>query len=193
MSLFYFNSKETEPHSEPQSFKTLDFYDHLLFGYIFKTIIMELLDRCGYEVSPFGYESTLPHLKKQLHGINATETATKLRFTPDLIVRDPNQGEVNLVEVKARSASGSRGIRIDEIGYYLKFWPESILVVVLPTKPYFYARYVRDLPSEGPYLLNNFCLFEEIFLRLANLTIDFRCKMVRKVITLFEERQRCNL
>jgi len=193
MSLFCFNSKEIEPHNERQSFRTLDFYDHLLFGYIFKTIIMELLDRCGYEVCPFGYESTLPHLKKQLHGINPTDTATKLRFTPDLIVRDPNEGKVNLVEVKARSANGSRGIRIDEISYYLNFWPESIVVLVVPSKPYFYARPVRDFPSQGPYSLDNFYLFEELFLRLTYLPIDFRRKIVRKVITLFDERQRCNL
>lgn len=193
MSIFYLDGKEIEPHSEPQSFKTLDFSDNLLFGYIFKTIVMQVLERSGYEVSPFGYESTLPHLKGKLRGINATETATKLRFTPDLLVKNPSGGEINLVEVKARSASGSCGIRIDEMNYYLKFWPESIVVVVLPIKPFFHVRYVRDLPSQGPYQLNDFCLFEELFPMLSNLTIDFRRKISRKVITLFDQRQRCNL
>lgn len=194
MTIFHFDTKEVEPYVKRQSFATLDFHDNELFGYIFKVLVRQILEEGGYEVSPYGYESMLPQLRGQLHGSKATEVATTLRYMPDLVARNPdNKGEVDFVEVKARSASGLCGIRIDEMKHYRRFWPQSTIVLVIPSAPHFYAQKVSRLSSPSLFGLDDFCLFEELFPKLYRLTSDFRRKQVRKVRWLFSARQQCNL
>lgn len=193
MGVFSFETEDVTPYSEPQSFAKLNFHDHLLFGYFFKAIVSTILEESQYEVTPYGYESTLPNLKRRLYGSNSTEAATKLRYTPDLVVRNPDDCQVNLVEVKARSASGSSGIRIDEMSYYQRYWAESIVVLVIRSGDHFYAQHVNNLSPQGLYSPDDFLPLEHMFPKVENLKIDDRRNMVRKVLTLFSQRQRCNL
>jgi len=194
MGIFDFAEEETAPNTESKQWDgLLDFDDHLIFGYLFKDIVMLLLDKCGYEVYPYGYESFFPNLKRQLYKSQPSEVASKVRSTPDLLVRDTSREQVNLVEVKARSVYTNREIKIDEVESYLRYWAESLIILVVPSDNYFYAQYINKLKPVRLYLLQDFCLLEEIFPQVKGLPEDFRRKLVRKVRTLFLNRDYANL
>ena len=194
MSIFDFAEEETVPNTESKQWDgLLDFDDHLMFGYLFKDIVMLLLDKCGYEVYPYGYESFFPNLKRQLYESQPSEVASRVRCTPDLLVRDTSGERVDLVEVKARSVHANRGIEINEVELYLKYWSESLVILVVPSGNYFYAQYVHKLKPKRLYFLGDFCPLEEIFPQVKGLPEDFRRKLVRKVRTLFLNRDYANL
>lgn len=194
MGIFEFAEEETAPKTESkQRDGLLDFDDHLMFGYFFKDIVILLLGRCGYEVYPYGYESFFPNIKGQLYNIQNPDVAERIRFTPDLLVRDSSRERVDLVEVKARSASGAHGIEVNEVKYYHKYWSESLIILVIPSGNYFYAQYVSKLKQKKMYYPREFCELEEIFPQVKELPEDFRRKIVRKVRTLFLDRHYANL
>jgi len=195
MGIFEFAEEETAPNTETKQWH-LDFDDNLIFGHLFKDIVMLLLDKCGYEVYPYGYESFFPNLKRQLHESQPSEVASRVRYTPDLLVRDTSGERVDLVEVKARSVYTERLIEINEAESYLKYWAESLIILVIPSGNYFYAQYVHKLKPKGSkrmYVLSDFCPLEEIFPQVKKLSEDFRRKIVRKVRTLFLNRDYANL
>jgi hypothetical protein len=194
MGIFEFEDEKTKPNAETQQWSgTRDFHDDLMFGYFFKDIVVLLLDKCGYEVYPYGYESFFPNLKSKLSNISQPESdsAERIRSTPDLLVINPNGQNVDLVEVKARTASGIWDIH--EIERYRKFWPESILVIVNPSGNYFYAQHISKLDVKSFYVPQDFRPFEEIFPLTEKLPEDFRRKLVRKVRTLCLNRDHGNL
>ena len=194
MGIFDVSEEETASNTEAKQWDgILDFDDHLLFGYFFKDIVMLLLDRCGYEVYPFGYESIFPTLKRQLYDNLPSEVAGRIRSTPDLLVRDTIGGQVDLVEVKARSVHQDRPIEIKEVESYLRYWAESLIILVVPSGNYFYAQYINKLKPVRLYSLQDFCLLEEIFPQVKGLPEDFRRKLIRKVRTLFLNRDYANL
>ncbi|TRZ53673.1 MAG: hypothetical protein D4S01_00915 [Dehalococcoidia bacterium] len=196
MGIFEFDDERTEPNTETKQWEgILDFDDHLMFGYFFKDIIVLLLDKCGYEVYPYGYESFFPNLKRKLYNqpFEEKDSAERIRSTPDLLVKHPDEQRVDLVEVKSRTASGKWGIKINEIKQYRKFWPESILVLVIPYGNYFYAQHISKLDMKSSYAPQDFRPFEEIFPLAAQLPEDFRLKLVRKVRTLCLNRDHANL
>ena len=197
MGIFSFAEKDTAPNAQSKQWDSIfDFDDHLIFGYFFKDIVILLLDKCGYEVYPYGYESFFPNLKRQLYESQPSEVASRVRYTPDLLVRNPSGERVDLVEVKARSVYADRLIEINEVESYLKYWSESLIILVIPSGNYFYAQYVHKLKpkgSKGMYVLGDFCPLEEIFPSTKELPEDFRRKIVRKVRTLFLNRDYANL
>jgi len=194
MGIFEFDDEKTKPNSETkQRDIILNFDDDLMFGYFFKDILVLLLDKCGYEVYPYGYESFFPNLKRKLSDIEQHDAAERIRSTPDLLVKHPDEQWVVLVEVKARTASGKQGVGIREVERYRRFWPETILVLVIPSGNYFYAQHVSKLDPKSSYMPQDFRPFEEIFSLAERLPEDFRCKLVRKVRTLFLNRARANL
>ena len=194
MGIFEFDDEKTKPNSEAKQWDgILDFDDHLMFGYFFKDIVVLLLDKCGYEVYPYGYESFFPNLKRKLYDIEQRDAAERIRSTPDLLVKHSNEQRIDLVEVKARTAGGRWGIEINEVERYRRFWPESVLVLVIPSGNYFYAQYISKLNPKSSYKPQDFCPFEEIFPLAAKLPEDFKCKLVRKVRTLCLNRDCANL
>ena len=195
MGIFEFELDEIAPNTGTQEWSDgfPDFDDNLLFGYFFKDIVAILLDKCGYEVYPFGYDSFFPTLKRQLYDSLPSEVAGRIRCTPDLLVRNLQEKRVELVEVKSRSAGGQWGIQIEQIDLYRKFWPESILILIIPSGNYFYAQYVQKLEHKERYSPEDFCPLEEIFPLAKELSKDFRRKMAQKACTLFFDRDRANL
>jgi len=196
MGIFEFDDEKTKPHAETKQWKgILDFDDNLMFGYFFKDIIVLLLDKCGYEVYPYGYESFFPNLKRKLcnQPFEEQDSAKRIRSTPDLLVKHADEQRVDLVEIKSRTARGKRGIEINEIKQYRKFWPESILVLVIPSGNYFYAQHISKLDTKSSYTPQDFRSFEEIFPLAEQLPEDFRLKLVRKVRTLCLNRDHANL
>ena len=195
MGIFEFDIDDTTPNIDIQQWSNgfPDFDDNLLFGYFFKDIVTLLLDKCGYEVYPFGYESFFPILKRQLYDSLPSDVAGRIRCTPDLLVRNLREQRVELVEVKARSAGGQWGIQIEQIDLYRKFWLESILILIIPSGNYFYAQHVNKLETKERYSPEDFYPLEEIFPLAKELSEDFRRKTVQKACTLFLNRDRANL
>lgn len=193
MGIFEFAEEETAPNTESKEWDgLLDFDDDLMFGYFFKDIVVLLLDKCGYEVYPYGYESFFPNLKRKLYNTENPKAAERIRSTPDLLVRNPNDQQVEIVEVKARSATGAYGLKIDGIERYLKFWLESVIILVIPSGNYFYAQRISELKSQTSYSPQDFRPLEEIFPLVKGLLEDFRKKLVRKVRTLCLNRDYAN-
>ena len=193
MGIFEFAEEETAPNTESKQWDgLLDFDDDLMFGYFFKDIVVLLLDKCGYEVYPYGYESFFPNLKRKLYNVENPKAADRIRSTPDLLVRNPNDQQVEIVEVKARSATGAYGLKIDGIERYLKFWLESVMILVIPSGNYFYAQRISELKSQTSYSPQDFRPLEEIFPLVKDLPEIFRKKLVRKVRTLCLNRDYAN-
>lgn len=197
MGIFEFDPAEIAPNTETQQWEPPfpDFYDNLLFGYFFKDIVIVLLDKSGYEVYPFGYESVFPTLKRQIYGFTSSDVMQKVRSAPDLLVRNPSDQRVEFVEVKARSHTGKyRKLDIETMKEYRQFWPESIIALVVSGSNYFYAQRVAELPSTGTkYDIDDFRPIEEIFPLVESLSEDFKRKMVRIAATLFCNRDFANL
>lgn len=140
------------------------FYDDLLRGYYLKEIVRIILDRSGYIVFPYGYESAFSYIKIQLHKGEVTNSpaARKIRSSPDLLVYAPDEKEIALVEVKSRNWDK---VKIElSLDPYFKYWPESIVVVIAPAAHWFYAQYIENLDRKREYdLSKDFKIFEEVF------------------------------
>jgi len=146
-----------------------DFYDNLLDGYYFKEIVRTVLDISGYMVFPYGFESAFSFIKIQLHKGDTKDTpvARKIRSSPDLLVYDQDEKNIELVEVKSRNWDSETDVVIQKIGWYKKYWEGSILTVIIPHGHWFYAQYVDKLETRGPHkgynLRDEFENLESIF------------------------------
>ena len=146
-----------------------DFYDHLLEGYYIKEIVRIILDKSGYMVFPYGYESAFSYIKIQLHKgeVSDTPAAQRIRSSPDLLVYDSDERDIKLVEVKSRNFDDETSVAIDKVEWYQKYWEDSILTVVVPHGHWFYAEYVNKIkikkPEEDYNLVKEFEKFEKIF------------------------------
>jgi hypothetical protein len=83
----------------------MPFYDDLLQGYYPKEIVRIVLDKSGYMVFPYGYESVFSCIKIQLHKreVKDSPAVRKVRSSPDSLVYAPDNRSVALVEVKSRN------------------------------------------------------------------------------------------
>ncbi|MCK4668868.1 hypothetical protein KAT21_01945 [Candidatus Bathyarchaeota archaeon] len=83
--------------------KNRRFIDALLKGNIFKDIVKLLLEKSGYTVYPYGYESTFSTIKASLtKGTKNSRTVRRIRSSPDLLVFDEQRNDLMLVEVEMR-------------------------------------------------------------------------------------------
>lgn len=149
------------------------FYRNLLAGHFHKDLIRVILEESGCEVYPYGYESFLTPLKIKFERgkIKSTEISMKVRCTPDLLVYDEVNENVDLVEVKSTRFDHTDYVMIDALPRYQKYWQGSILVEVLPAGHFFYAQYVDKIKprpdDQRCYDLNDsFEWFEEIFTKV---------------------------
>lgn len=194
MGIFAFSEDKVGLKDSPQEGKALlQFADNLIFGDFFKIIVKVMLENCGYEVLPYGFESNFPSLKGKLVPCSSSNVACQIRFTPDLLV-NLNDTLFEQVEVKARSVTGRRGIQLEEVKQYKEHWPSSILVLVIDGDNYFYAQRVCNLPKrEDRYPLSDFYPLEKLFPLAHELSEQFRCRMVKKARALFHHRHCLNL
>jgi hypothetical protein len=143
------------------------FHDDLLKGSQIKDLIRVLLQKSGYFVSPYGYESTLSEIRNRLSikGTKNSRAVRRIRSSPDLLVYDEEKKDLMLVEVKMRSAPSETSIRYMEgIADYQEFWDDSILVLVIPCGDVIYAQRVSELQLKQQYnALADFEKFENIF------------------------------
>lgn len=146
------------------------FHDDLLKGAQTKDLIKVLLQKSGYSVTPYGYESTLSEIKNKLgaRGTKNSRTVRRIRSSPDLLVYDEDRKDLMLVEVKMRSAPKETSIKyLKRIADYKEFWNDSILVVIIPCGDMMYAQKVSELETKNTYnATRDFEKFEKIFTRV---------------------------
>lgn len=168
------------------------FYHNLLAGHFHKDLIRVILEESGYEVYPYGYESFLTPLKIKFEEgeIKQTEISKKIRSTPDLLVYDPEDKTVELLEVKSKRFDWTDNVFIDALPRYQKYWRESILVIVLPAGHFFYAQNVKKLkPRENNTfdLSKEFEWFEDIFTKVH---LDTLCSYKRQIIDFWSRKRK---
>jgi Holliday junction resolvase len=145
----------------------------MLKGSLYKDMIRVILQKSGYSVYPYGYESTLSELKSKLtQETRNSKTGRRIRSSPDLLVYDDQN--VMLVEVKMRGKSPPL-IRASEIKNVKEFWNDSVLVVVVPEGNIFYAQRISELEIQESdyYQLSNFERFQDIFTRVQSEDISY--------------------
>ena len=140
------------------------FYDDVLKGNVYKEIVKLLLERLGYTVYPYGYESTFSPVKSKLtRNTRNSRTVRRIRSSPDLLVHDEQRNDLMLVEVKMRTKTPPR-IEPRKIENYKEFWNDSILVLVVPEENVFYAQRINELETRKEYYrLCDLEKFQDIF------------------------------
>lgn len=143
------------------------FYDDVLKGNVYKDMIKVMLQKSGYTVYPYGYESTFSDVKSKLtKDSRNSRTVRRIRSSPDLLVYDDQRNDLMLVEVKMRAYTPPR-IKPRLIENYKEFWNDSILVVVVPEGNVFYAQKISELEvREFYYRMADFEEFQDIFTRV---------------------------
>ena len=145
----------------------------MLKGSLYKDMIRVILQKSGYSVCPYGYESALSDVKSRLtKETRNSKTGRRIRFSPDLLVYDDQN--VMLVEVKMRDKSPPM-IRASEIQNIKEFWNDSVLVVVVPEDNVFYAQRISELELQESdyYQLSDFEKFQDIFTRVQTEDISY--------------------
>jgi hypothetical protein len=123
------------------------FHDDLLRGSQIKDLIKVLLQKSGYSVFPYGYESTFSEIRSKLaeKGTKNSRTVRRIRSSPDLLVYDQKKKDLMLVEVKMRGAPRETSIKyLKRIIDYKEFWNDSILVVTVPCGDVMYAQRIIE-------------------------------------------------
>lgn len=143
------------------------FYDDMLKGNAYKDMVKLLLEKSGYTVYPFGYESTFSYVKSKLaKDARNSRTVRRIRSSPDLLVYDDQKNDLMLVEVKMRANMPPR-IKRRLIENYKEFWSDSILILVVPEDNVFYAQKISELEiMQDYYLITHFEKLQDIFTRV---------------------------
>jgi len=154
-----------------EEIKLSEFYENVLEGNQTKEVIKVLLEKSGYLVLPYGYESTLSGLRRRLgeKGTKKSRTVRRIRSSPDLLVYDDEKKDLMLIEVKMRKAKKETKILIYArmMANYKDFWNDSFLVVVVPCGNIFYAQRVGELQVKEEYDATlDFEKFEDVFTRV---------------------------
>jgi len=144
------------------------FYDDMLKGNVYKDMVKVLLEKSGYTVYPYGYESTFSHVKSKLtKNTRNSRTVRRIRSSPDLLIHDEQKNDLMLAEIKMRTQVPPR-IKPRLIENYREFWSDSILVLVVPEGNVFYAQKVSELETRPEYYrLADFEKFQDIFTRVS--------------------------
>jgi hypothetical protein len=143
------------------------FYDNMLKGNAYKDMIKLLLQKSGYAVYPYGYESNFSDVKSKLTKESRnSKTVRRVRSSPDLLVYDDQKNDLMLVEVKMRG-SAPPNIKPNLIENIKEFWNDSVLVIVVPEGNVFYAQRISELEIKQVYYpLSDFEKFQDIFTRV---------------------------
>jgi hypothetical protein len=147
-----------------------DYHDSIYKGEATKGLVKVLLQKAGYAVYPYGYESTLADIREKLQAKDTKNSPTvrRIRSSPDLLVYDDEKRDLVLVEVKMRT-SETPFLEQRRMDMYKEFWNDSILVFVVPMDNVFYAQRICDLECKEKYNPNSdFLKIEEIFTRIKS-------------------------
>jgi hypothetical protein len=163
-----------------------DFHDTLLKGNIFKEIVKVLLEKSDYTVIPYGYENSFSNIRKALSEKQKhdSETARRIRSSPDLLVFDEETKDVRLVEVKMSSYAFPQLNKKGQIETYKKFWNDAIMVLVTPHGNVFFAQRIDDLGKKEQYdPKTDFKEIQEMFSKIRPNDLERYGEIARSLIT----------
>lgn len=162
------------------------FHNDLLKGSQIKDLIKVLLQKSGYSVFPYGYESTFSEIRNKLaeKDTKNSKTVRRIRSSPDLLVYDEEKKDLMLVEVKMRSAPSETSIKfLKRIADYKEFWNDSILVVIVPCGDVMYAQRISELEVKHTYnALTDFEKIEDVFTRVKTKDISHYREKALKIM-----------
>ncbi|NHV45296.1 MAG: hypothetical protein HA493_01460 [Candidatus Verstraetearchaeota archaeon] len=127
-----------------------------VIGNVGKELVRTLLEACGYSVYSFGYESYFTHIKDLMH-TGKIKKVSQLQRMPDLLAVDEERGDIEIIEVIVRTRKKANDVDIEKkkLEELRKFWPGSILVIVLPKDEHvFYAEKIDGLNITNPDFVN---------------------------------------
>ena len=154
-------------------------------GSIFKELVKTLLEENGYDAMPYGYENQFSNIKKKLSR-KCSDTALRIRCSPDLLIYDDKEEDVSLVEVKM---SRNEYISINKIEDYQKYWKDALIVAVINFENVFYAEEFRKLGIKGYYSpKNDFKRIQDVFPRIDPACLEGYQTMARRLIMATESR-----
>lgn len=160
-----------------------DFYLSLYKGNIFKELVKALFEKSRYVAIPYGYENPFSNIKKSLAEKNfesCSETAKRIRCSPDLLIYDDQTRDVMLVEVKMSSYETPQ---IKRIEYYRRYWEDAVIVIVSPFENVFYTQEISKLGVKGYYdLKSDFKRIQEFFPKISPVDMSAYQNMARKMI-----------
>lgn len=165
------------------------FLDSMLKGNAYKDIVRVMLQKSGYAIYNYGYESPFADVKSKLTKTTRnSKTVRRIRSSPDLLVYDDQKNDLKLVEVKMRG-SMPPAIKPRLIKTYKEFWNDSILVLVVPENSVFnnvfYAQKISELETRPVcYRMADFDKFQHVFTRVRDETIShFKCTALQTMKT----------
>jgi hypothetical protein len=140
----------------------------MLKGNAHKNIVKNLLEKSGYKVYPFGYETLLSDVKSRLtKDTKNSRTVRRIRSSPDLLIYDEQKNDLLLVEIKMRTSYPPK-IKPRLIERYKEFWDDSILVIVVKEGNVFYAQRISELEITPEYYrIADFEKLQDIFIRVS--------------------------
>ena len=115
--------------------KNPDFIINLLKGRIGQVVLESIFRNFGYEVYPYGYESYLTNIIKNLRKNWSNSTIKQIRSTPDTLVYDREFNEGFLIEAKSTTLNPENyWIESKQLKKYQELWGSAVLTVIhIPT------------------------------------------------------------
>jgi len=153
-----------------------------LKGAHYKNIIMMLFEEAGYDVYPFGYESSMGSLRNLFSRIDNNDNILQLRYMPDLFVTNRDNRRAScFVEVKKRNRTANNcTIDYDKLERYQKFWGSAMFVII--SKDGIYAQKFKDVWIPEKLKIDNDGR------RYFHIDLTKKFKPINKVFTKIDEK-----
>jgi hypothetical protein len=155
----------------------------LFKGNIFKELAKSIFEKSEYLTIPYGYENPFSNIKKKLPKKfeNCSETALRIRYSPDLLIYDEEKNDAKLVEVKMSSYETPQIPRIEQ---YKRYWNDAIILFVVPKLNVFYAQEIDKLGVKPYYdLKSDFRRIQDIFPKVQNIDLteyqNLACHLIK--------------
>jgi len=159
------------------------FYNDMLKGNVYKDMVKLLLEKSGYIVYPYGYESAFSHVRSMLtKDTRSSRTVRRIRSSPDLLVFDKDRNDLMLVEVKMRTKVPPE-IKPRLVENLKEFWSDSFLALVVPESNVFYVQKISELETRRRfYRLADLEKFQDVFARISEEDLShFKDKALRSL------------
>ena len=180
MACFFFEKMKEKNYKKEMS----EFQFNLMKGKIVEMIVQNIFEHCGYQVYPYGHESTLGKLKENFKNYkNHNETLEKIRCTPDFVTYNPKNENTALIEVKYRNCEKEEFQADYE--KYRKHWNDCLILLVNPSSPNkYYIQFIKELKPTKEfynknqhkkvyyYNINNFVKIQDAFPMVGFKTIQ---------------------
>jgi hypothetical protein len=96
-----YSNHENSLNKSTISEKESGFIENMIKGRIAETLVEELFTYLGYSVFRYNMANTVPGVMQLLKGVRS-DVASNLKKMPDLVIQDPNSGNVYFADVKFR-------------------------------------------------------------------------------------------